>query len=118
DAAVSHRAVSHKAITDVLRSPGHPLDSATRALFEPRFGRDFSDVRVHTDSSAAASARSINANAYTLGENLVFGAGQYAPESAWGDRKSTRLNSSHDQISYAVFCLKKKKKTITYISFM
>jgi hypothetical protein len=66
-------------VSDVLRSPGHPLDSATRAFFEPRFGRDFSNVRIHTGADAAASARSINALAYTAGEHLVFNAGEYAP---------------------------------------
>jgi hypothetical protein len=71
-------------VGDVLRSPGHPLDSATRAFFEPRFGRDFSQVRIHTDSHAAESARSINAHAYTVGPHIAFNAGQYAPESTPG----------------------------------
>ena len=71
-------------VSDVLRSPGHPLDSATRAFFEPRFGRDFSDVRVHADGPAADSARSVNAVAYTAGQHLVFDRGQYAPHSAAG----------------------------------
>jgi hypothetical protein len=71
-------------VSDVLRSPGHPLDSATRAFFEPRFGQDFSHVRVHTDSHAAESARSINANAYTAGTNIVFARDQYAPDSDSG----------------------------------
>ncbi|SRR6266480_2663724 len=80
-AAPSH--VPH-IVSDVLRSSGHPLDSATRAFFEPRFGHDFSDVRVHTDSRAADSARSIKAHAYTLGNDLVFGTGQFAPDTAAG----------------------------------
>jgi len=63
---------------------GRPLDSATRAFFEPRFGTDFSHVRVHTDSHAAASARSVNALAYTVGHDVVFGAGQYAPQTSEG----------------------------------
>jgi len=71
-------------VSDVLRSPGHPLDSATRAFFEPRFGRDFSHVRVHTDSPAANSARSINAHAYTAGSDIVFASGQYSPGTAPG----------------------------------
>jgi hypothetical protein len=66
------------------RGGGQPLDAATRAFFEPRFGRDFSTVRVHTDASAADSARSINALAYSAGEHLVFGKGQYAPHSVSG----------------------------------
>jgi|SRR5437879_683804 len=71
-------------VSDVLRSPGHPLDSATRAFFEPRFGHDFSHVRIHTDSSAADSARSIHAHAYTLGHNIMFGSGQFSMETREG----------------------------------
>jgi hypothetical protein len=71
-------------VSDVLRSPGHPLDSATRAFFEPRFGHDFGHVRLHTDPEAAASARSINALAYTAGPDIVFAPGQYSPESTVG----------------------------------
>lgn len=56
--------------------PGRPLDSATRAFFEPRFGRDFSRVRIHTGSAAAESARSVNAQAYTIGSNVVLEDGQ------------------------------------------
>src|SRR5262249_51739086 len=70
----------------VLRSPGRPLDASTRAFIEPRFGHDFSQVRVHTDTRAAESARSVNALAYTVGRNVVFGAGQYAPQSYAGRR--------------------------------
>jgi hypothetical protein len=66
-------------VYEVLRSPGQPLDAATRAFFEPRFGYDFSGVRVHTDAKAAESARAVNARAYTVGRDVVFGAGQYAP---------------------------------------
>jgi len=73
-------------VHDVLRSPGQPLDSATRAFFEPRFGRDFSGVRVHTSSAAGESAKSINANAYTLGSNVVFAPGRYNPQA--GDGRS------------------------------
>jgi hypothetical protein len=62
------------------------LDPTTRAFFEPRFGYDFAHVRVHRDSEAANSARSINALAYTLGSNIVFGAGQYAPETNQGSK--------------------------------
>src|SRR6185312_11363096 len=50
---------------------GQPLEPATRAFMEPRFGHDFSHVRIHTDARAAASARSINALAYTSGSNIV-----------------------------------------------
>jgi hypothetical protein len=73
-------------VHDVLRSPGHPLDQQARAVIEPHFGQDFSRVRVHTDAKAADSARSVNALAYTVGQNVVFGAGQYAPGTAAGQR--------------------------------
>jgi hypothetical protein len=66
-------------VHEVLRSPGQPLDPATRIFMEPRFGCDFSHVRVHTDARAAESARVVNAQAYTVGRDVVFGAGQYAP---------------------------------------
>jgi len=66
-------------VHEVLRSPGQPLDKETRNYFEPRFGHDFSQVRVHTDSKAAESARAVNALAYTVGKDVVFGAGQYTP---------------------------------------
>jgi hypothetical protein len=69
-------------VHEVLRSPGQPLDPDTRAFFEPRFGYDFSQVRVHTDAKAAESAGEVNALAYTVGKNVVFGAGQYAPHSS------------------------------------
>jgi hypothetical protein len=73
-------------VHEVLRSPGQPLDPAIRAFFESRFGHDFSQVRVHTDGQAAESVRAVNALAYTVGRNVVFGAGQYAPGTAIGRR--------------------------------
>src|SRR5215208_2264204 len=62
-------------VHDVLRSPGQPFDPATRASMEPRFGHDFSKVRVHTDTRASESAQAVNALAYTVGRDVVFGAG-------------------------------------------
>lgn len=73
-------------VHDVLRSPGQPLGQATRDFFEARFGQDFSRVRVHYGTQAAASAREVNALAYTVGSNVVFAAGQYAPGSRAGER--------------------------------
>jgi hypothetical protein len=73
-------------VHEVLRSPGQPLDAGNRAFMEPRFGRDFSGVRVHTDPRAAESAQAVNALAYTVGRDVVFGAGQYAPTSHAGQR--------------------------------
>lgn len=71
-------------VHEVLRSPGQPLDAATRAFLEPRFGHDFGKVRVHTDAQAAESARAVNALAYTVGQSIVFGAGQFRPASSEG----------------------------------
>jgi flagellar motility protein MotE (MotC chaperone) len=65
-------------VHEVLNSPGQPLDPATRDIFEPCYGHDFSKVRVHTDGKAADSARVVNALAYTVGQDVVFRAGQYA----------------------------------------
>jgi hypothetical protein len=73
-------------VHEVLQSSGHPLDDTTRAFMEPRFGRDFGHVRVHTDSAAARSAQAVNALAYTVGGDVVFGAGQYQPGSDAGKR--------------------------------
>ena len=71
-------------VRQVLSSAGEALSPETRAFFEPRFGRDLSGVRVHTGSAAERSARDVSAHAYTVGRNIVFGAGQYAPWSSPG----------------------------------
>lgn len=73
-------------VSEVLRSPGQPLDPATRRFMENRFGRDLSQVRVHTDSKATESARAVNALAYTAGRDVVFGEGQYTPGTFEGRR--------------------------------
>jgi len=69
----------------VLRSAG-PLDAATRAYFEPRFGHDFSDVRVHTDGDAALTAFGLGAAAYTVDTHIVFAPGRYRPQTNAGRR--------------------------------
>ena len=71
-------------VHEVLRSSGEPLDLATRAYFEPRFGHDFSKVRIHADSRANDSARSVNARAYTVGSQIAFAEGIYRPVTASG----------------------------------
>jgi hypothetical protein len=71
-------------VDEVLRSPGQPLDAGARAFMEPRFGHDFSRVRIHTDARAARSAKAVNAHAYTVGNDIVFGSGTYAPQSQAG----------------------------------
>jgi len=63
-------------VHDVLRSSGQPLDAATRAYFEPRFGYNFSDVRIHTDPLSARSAALLGARAYARGADVVYGAGE------------------------------------------
>lgn len=63
---------------------GTPLSPAARAFFEPRFGHDFSQVRIHDDAEAARSAREVAAHAYTVGPHVVFASGRYAPDSASG----------------------------------
>lgn len=67
-----------------LDNKGEPLSEETRGFFEPRFGHDFSNVKVHTDSSAANSAEAINALAYTSGNNIVFNKGRYDPDTYTG----------------------------------
>jgi hypothetical protein len=73
-------------VHEALSSPGQPLDAATRAYFEPRFGQDFSNVRVHTGGTAEQSARGLNAQGYTVGHNIVFGAGRFAPGTHEGQQ--------------------------------
>jgi hypothetical protein len=69
---------------NAIRGGGRSLSGSERAYFEPRFGYDFSRVRVHTNDRAMASARALNARAYTIGSNVVFGTGQYMPGSIQG----------------------------------
>jgi hypothetical protein len=64
-----------------LSSKGSSLPENTRNFFEPRFGQDFSDVKIHNDADAARSANDINALAYTTGNNIVFNQNQFSPES-------------------------------------
>jgi len=73
-------------VYDELHSSGHPLDSSVRSYFEPRFSYDFNQVRVHTGSKASESASAMNALAYTVGHDIVFGPGQYEPGTAEGKR--------------------------------
>lgn len=71
-------------VHEVLRSPGEPIDAATRTVMESSFGYDFSKVRIHRDAKAAASARSVDALAYTVGNEVVFESGRYAPRTREG----------------------------------
>ena len=71
-------------VHDVVNSSGRPLDGGVRTDMEQRLGQDFSDVRIHDDSTAAASAQAVNAHAYTVGSNIVFQRDRYDPGSAEG----------------------------------
>ena len=71
---------------DALGAGGRPLPESSRAFFEPRFGRDFGRVRVHTDAQAAELAGAVNARAFTTGRHIVFGAGQYSPDDTEGKK--------------------------------
>jgi len=68
----------------VVATPGKPLDAASRSFMEPRFGHDFSKVRIHTDAEAVRSAAEVRAAAYTVGQHVVFGRGQYDPSRQAG----------------------------------
>jgi hypothetical protein len=82
--APTHEAPS--IVHDVLRSPGQPLDATTQSFMEPRFGHNFSNVRIHADAQAAESARSVNALAYTVGQDVVFASNQYQPDTRAGQQ--------------------------------
>lgn len=74
------------AVQVALQAAAAPLDAGTRSYFEPRFGCDLSSVLVHTGPEATASARAIDARAYTSGTHIVFADGEFAPQSAAGRR--------------------------------
>jgi hypothetical protein len=73
-------------VQETLQTAGQPLAPAVRAWLEPRFGHDFSQVRIHTDQRAATSAQAIQARAYTVHEDIVFAPGQFAPWTSTGRR--------------------------------
>lgn len=83
-ASPAQSAVAPAIVHDVLQSPGRPLDAATRSFMEPRLDHDFRQVRIHTSAEAAASARGLNALAYTHGNNIAFAEGQYSPRTHSG----------------------------------
>ena len=87
--SISSNSAERNANPTGFRNPhgvGVPLPENVRSFFEPRFGYDFGRVRVHSDQSAADSARSVSARAYTLGHRVVFGAGEYSPGTTGGQR--------------------------------
>lgn len=80
------RVAAPPVVHEVLAGSGRPLAPATRAFFEPRFGRDFRDVRIHTGDRAGTSARAVDARAYTVGRDVVFAPGEFAPDTDTGRR--------------------------------
>ncbi|MBE9583491.1 DUF4157 domain-containing protein [Mucilaginibacter sp. JRF] len=75
---------SFSKVNQTLQSPGNSLDNRTLSFMESRFRQSFGHVRIHTDSVAAESAQSVNARAYTVGNNVVFGQGQFTPDTTAG----------------------------------
>src|SRR5215212_9756980 len=73
-------------INDIRSSSGSPLDPGTKEFLGSRFGYDFSKVRIHSNEKAARSAYSVNSLAYTVGNDIVFGEGQYKPDTLEGNR--------------------------------
>lgn len=73
-------------VKDALASPGSPLSPPVKEDMEQRFGHDFSQVRVHSDGIAERSSQDLNAHAYTVGRDLVFGSDKFAPETPQGQR--------------------------------
>jgi len=71
-------------VNQTLQDSGRPLDNSTRIFMEDHFGYNFDQVRVHTDIHSAQSAQAVSARAYTVGSNMVFGEGQYAPGTTEG----------------------------------
>jgi hypothetical protein len=87
DEKAEEQAQGASPVHDVIgRGGGAPLDGALRGTMESQFGQDFGDVRVHTDAQASASAESVGANAYTVGNDIVFKSGEFDASSASGQR--------------------------------
>ncbi|SHN01300.1 DUF4157 domain-containing protein [Mucilaginibacter sp. OK098] len=73
-------------VSETLKSPGHSIDTDTQSFMESRFGYDFSKVKIHTDSQANQSAMDLGAFAYTYQNDIVFGQGQYRPDTGGGKK--------------------------------
>lgn len=82
--SISEVDIAPSSVDQVLASSGSPLEADLRIDMEQRFGHDFSQVRIHSDTAAEQSATDVNAHAYTVGKNVVFGTGQFSPETHSG----------------------------------
>jgi len=87
--AHSDPTLNTEAAVRAAKGGGAPLSREVRSYFEPRFGHDFGGVRVHSDGQAAEGARAVQARAYTLGHNIMFGAGEYSPTTKEGKQLLT-----------------------------
>jgi hypothetical protein len=85
-AQLLHEENDADAVQQLVSQGGRPLDASTRAEMESALGHDFGDVRVHTGGDATASAQRLGARAYTVGDDVVFGADGYDPASDAGRR--------------------------------
>jgi hypothetical protein len=96
-----------------LLGGGRPLPQSEREYFEPRFGYNFSEVRIHADGESAVVARGLNARAFTVGNDIAFGAGQYAPKSTEGQRlmahELTHVAQQNNLASHSTENIKSKK---------
>jgi hypothetical protein len=98
-------------VDQALASPGRPLEPTLRQDMEQRFGHDFSRVRVHSGAAAEQSVQDINAHAYTIGRNIVFGAGQFAPGTHEGRRLlAHELTHIVQQTGHGVTAIQRKEK--------
>jgi hypothetical protein len=86
DDGITTQGAVPKVVHEVIGAQGQPLDAATRAFMEGRFGHNFGLVRVHADARAAESAQAVNAEAYTVGQHIAFASNRYQPSSASGQR--------------------------------
>ncbi|MBK5279132.1 MAG: DUF4157 domain-containing protein, partial [Bacteroidia bacterium] len=102
-------------ISQVLQSSGETLPDDSRSFMENRFGYDFSKVKVHTDSVAAKSAQSINALAYTSGNNIVFNEGQYSPHTEEG-KKLLAHELTHTLQQNENHVIQKQEKPVAHTS--
>ena len=100
-------------VHEVLRSSGQPLDPTARQLVEPHFERDFSSVRVHTGARAAESAQAVGALAYTVGKDIVFGAGHM---TTWSATVGSPLKRAVPSLSSKVRRISARSPRVTMLS--
>jgi hypothetical protein len=108
----SHSLEAPPIVHEVVRSPGQPLDAPTRAFFEPRFGHDFSKVRVHADRTATQAARAVSAQAFTYGRHLVFDENSYRPAMQTGRRLLAHELTHTLQQNAGTFAIQRQRQAV------